>query len=210
MGIFLPRKFIPIAEDIGLILKIGKWVLNTACRDRKQWEKQGLTDIPVSINLSVKQLKNKDLDDEINFALDNNNLEPENIHFEITESFFMDNIEENIKKISELREKGFKFSIDDFGTGYSSLSYLKRLPIDMIKIDKSFISGLPGSSEDKALVKTIIVMAKELNFEIVAEGVETEEQAKFLKSQKCNVYQGYLYSMPLPNEEFIEFLKKYL
>ena len=207
-GFVSPVKFIPIAEETGIIMQIGAWVLERACMDEKHWQEMGIDDIPVSVNLSARQFRDKELIPKIEKALAVSGISPSLLHLEITESLLMDNFEETIDKVMILREKGIRFSIDDFGTGYSSLSYIKKLPISALKIDRSFIIGIPKNKEDNNLVRAIVSMAKAFDFDLVAEGVEFKEQADFLYALKCNVIQGFLYSKPLPKSEFIDFVRK--
>lgn len=206
LGFIPPLKFIPLAEESGLIVPIGSWVLETACAEMRRWHKMGLDDLTLSVNLSVNQFKDKDLIKHIKKSITNSDINPHYLHLEITESSLMEDFEQNVSKLNILREMGIKFSIDDFGTGYSSLSYLKKLPINTLKIDRSFVMDIPSDKEDSALVKTIISMAQEFGYELIAEGVESQEQANYLRSLKCDIIQGFLYSKPLPGEEFVRFV----
>lgn len=206
-GFVPPIKFIPIAEETGLIVPIGRWVLNAACAGLARWAQAGVSGIPVSVNLSVRQFRDRALAVAIDEALAASAVVPSMLHLEITESTLAENVEETIVKLKELNGRGLEFSIDDFGTGYSSLSYLKRFPIKALKIDKSFVDGIPENRENTALVKAIISMAQEFGLSVVAEGVELEEQAAFLRSIRCSIIQGYVYSPPIPENEFIAFAK---
>lgn len=195
-----PAEFIPIAEENGMIGVIGEWVLQAACRQCKEWQKAGYPAIRVSVNVSTLQFRQQELVTTIQRVLDETELDPSYLELEITESVMQD--EETIKIIMELKAKGIYISIDDFGTGYSSLSYLKRLPIDALKIDKSFIHDIYIDPTNAAIVTTIITLAKSLNLKVIAEGVETNEQLKFLKQHNCDEIQGYLIGKPVPSEQF--------
>ncbi len=207
LGFIPPANFIPLAEETGLIVPLGRWVLYQACHQSREWRNLGL-DIPVSINLSSQQMKDKSILSLVENSVRKNGLAPENLHIEITESTLMENLDKNLVVLRSIRELGCLFSIDDFGTGYSSLSYLKTLPINAIKIDRSFIDELPGDQQDAALVRAITAMARGLNLQVVAEGVETEDQLRFLTSVGCSIIQGYYYSKPIPARDFIEFTRK--
>jgi diguanylate cyclase (GGDEF)-like protein len=205
-----PDLFIPVAEETGLIVPIGKWVMEQAFRDCKAWNESGISPLFVAVNLSVRQFKDAELENDIRHAMEQTGINPEYVHLEITESSLMENLDEKSLRLRTLKDQGFRFSIDDFGTGYSSLSYLTRLPLHTLKIDKSFIRNiLSEKAEDGWVVKTIISMAHQLNLEVVAEGVETVEQLQTLRELKCDLIQGYYYSKPLPNEQFVEFVKNF-
>ena len=206
LGSIPPNKFIPVAEETGLINSIGKWVMLTACTQSRMLEEQGLPPIIVGINLSVKQLADPDLIDNINEIIKMTGINPSNLEIEITESVALNNFEDNIIILNKIKEMGIQIALDDFGTGYSSLFYLKKLPIDVLKIDKTFVHDLTADPRNMAIAKAIISMARNLKLKVIAEGVESKEQLDFLKSQKCDVYQGFLFSKPLP----IEDLKKLL
>lgn len=201
MGFIPPSTFIPLAEETGLILSIGEWVLRTACRQIKDWHDAGLPRVPVSVNLSPRQFLKKELAESIRRILEEAGLEPEWLELEITESVLMQNSETNIAVLREFKKMGIRISIDDFGTGYSSLGYLKRFPIDCLKIDQSFVRDMTTNREDAAIATAIISLAHNLDMKVIAEGIETEEQALFLRSQRCNAMQGYLFSPPLPTEQ---------
>lgn len=202
MGLVPPVKFISLAEETGAIVRIGEWVLNTACKQVKQWHDIGYEGLYVAVNLSPRQFKGADLVPTVENALKESGLPPECLKLEITESSVMDDPEGAILKMQELKSKGIGFSMDDFGTGYSSLSYLKRFPIDTLKIDRSFVADSMDNRDDKEIIKTIIAMAQNLNITTVAEGVETFEQQDFLCSQGCTMMQGYFFGKPMPDEEF--------
>ena len=208
-----PDDFIPVAEETGLILPIGNWVLREACSQMQQWrEKYSLANsLIVNVNLSARQLEQKDLVKQIARILKETKLDPACLKLEITESVIMKNAEETITKVRKLREMGVLLSIDDFGTGYSSLSYLHRFPIDTLKVDRSFVNLIGAEGEHSEIIQTIITLAYNLGMDVVAEGVETAEQLKFLRQVNCNYGQGYFYSHPVTNllaAEMIEELKR--
>lgn len=204
-GFIAPSEFIPLAEETGLIVPIGKWVLWEACNQRKAWESIGLCDVPIAVNVSVRQFEDDHLIEYISTVLDEVGLEATQLDLEITESI-MQNFENSTVILNQLKELGVLLSIDDFGTGYSSLSYLKYLPIDKIKIDKSFVDDILYHSNQGVMVKTIIDMGMNLNFTVIAEGIETVEQLSFLKENACKIGQGYLFSKPLPACEMQNYL----
>lgn len=208
LGYIPPDQFIPIAEETGSIIKIGEWVFEEACRFINKNRPLFEGGRSLSVNLSVKQFLDQSLAEKLRKLLEYYQIETHQLRLEITESCLMEQIDENIDKITQIRSLGVPISLDDFGTGYSSLAYLKRLPIDVVKIDRSFITGIPENEEDCVLVKTIINIAKEFGYQLVAEGVETSEQAEFLYRHGCEHIQGYYFSRPLPADEFIEYLKK--
>lgn len=207
-GMISPGTFIPLAEETGLILRIGDWVLRRACSQMKAWHDAGFPRVPVSVNLSPRQFVKMDLAESIQKILRETGLEPEWLELEITESVLMQNSEANIAVLRNLRNIGIRISIDDFGTGYSSLGYLKKFPIDCLKIDQSFIRDMTKSREDAAIATAIISLAHNLNMRVIAEGIETEEQAMFLRSQRCNAMQGYLFSPPVPADQCVVLLEQ--
>ncbi len=200
-GLMSPSDFIPIAEETGLIVPIGEWVLRTACAQNKVWQEAGGQKIRVSVNISAVQFQRDDFIDAVRRALDDSVLEPSALELELTESIVMNNAAKVIGQLNLLKRLGVQISIDDFGTGFSSLSYLKHFPIDTLKIDRSFIRDVPRGPKDTAITKTIIALGRRLQLNVVAEGVETEEQLQFLKSRKCAEVQGYLIGRPLSLEE---------
>lgn len=203
-----PDKFINLAEETGLIIPIGKWVLRTVCRQIKIWQDQGY-DVPkVAINLSGRQFRDKELIKDISSILNETKVAAKYISLEITESMLIDNIEKGVETLKCLSEMGIHISIDDFGTGYSSLSYLKRFPINTLKIDRSFVHDIVTDKNDHTIVTAIIAMAHSLGIDVIAEGIETKEQLRLLIAQKCNHYQGYYFSKPVPVSEMINILKK--
>jgi diguanylate cyclase (GGDEF)-like protein len=202
-GLVSPALFIPLAEETDLILPIGKWVLETACAQIKAWQNNPLTrDLVLAVNVSAKQFRQADFVDQVKATVQHHDINPKLLKLELTESMLLENIESTIATMSALNDIGVQFSLDDFGTGYSSLQYLKRLPLDQIKIDQSFMRDIATDASDKAIVITIIAIARSLGLEIIAEGVETEEQRQFLVNNGCINYQGYLFSKPVPIEQF--------
>ncbi|MEM8638177.1 MAG: EAL domain-containing protein [Cyanobacteria bacterium P01_G01_bin.54] len=200
-GPISPAQFIPIAEQSGLIQAIGAWVLRTVCLQGRVWFEQGLNFGRIAVNVAASQIKDKNFIHVVQSALEVSGLPPNCLELEVTESLVMEYAEEKIQLLNQLRQLGVQLSIDDFGTGYSSLSYLKRLPIDKLKIDQSFVRDIPKDPNDMAIAEAIIALGKALNIQIIAEGVENEKQANFLKMKGCYEAQGYLYSHPLFLEE---------
>jgi diguanylate cyclase (GGDEF)-like protein/PAS domain S-box-containing protein len=201
-GIISPARFIPLAEETGLILPLGEWVLRTACTQTKQWLDAGLPVEAVAINISSRQLQQKNIVELVAQVLAETGLAAEHLKLELTESVIMERGAQAVKILTELRDLGVRLAIDDFGTGYSSLAYLKRFPIDELKIDQSFVRDIPSDKNDMEIAATIIAMGRNLNLSIVAEGVETKEQLEFLTAHECQAYQGYLYSRPISSTEF--------
>ena len=197
LGVVSPTQFIPIAEETGAIVTIGKWVLDMALKQAKEWHDKGFDHLFIAVNLSTRQLKEPDLVETVQKIIAEVDFDPKHLKLEVTESGIMEEPEDAIAKMKQLREKGIRFSIDDFGTGYSSLSYLKRFPIDTLKIDRSFVMDSMQNRDDREIIKTIIAMAKNLNIETVAEGVETKEQQDFLKGLGCRMMQGYFFGKPM-------------
>ena len=203
LGMVSPAQFIPIAEESGLIVPIGYWVLQTACAQIKQWEGNSLTcDLVLAVNVSMRQLSEADFVSQVKTLLDQSEINSGHLKLEITESMIVRNVEATISIMLQLKSLGLKFSMDDFGTGYSSLSSIKRLPLDQLKIDQSFVRDIQHDDFDKAIVRTIIAMATSMNLDIIAEGVETEEQRHLLALKGCSNYQGYLFGKPMPIENF--------
>jgi diguanylate cyclase (GGDEF)-like protein/PAS domain S-box-containing protein len=201
LGLVGPARFIPVAEDSGLIVPLGEWVLRQACSQLKQWRDQGVQLRRMVVNLSPRQFRQKHLVQTFSRVLREAGVDPHWLGLEITENVIMENPEVAIGVLRELKELGIELSLDDFGTGYSSLSYLKRFPIDKLKIDQSFVRDLTTDTDDETMVTAIIVMAHKLNIRVVAEGVETQAQLAFLREHGCDEYQGYLFSRPLPADE---------
>lgn len=210
-GMISPVAFIPIAEETGLILPIGGWVLETACRQLKAWEGHvDLRHITLAVNVSAKQFHQDDFVQQVLSILDKTKANPTKLKLELTEGMLLQHPENVALKMSALKSKGVHFSLDDFGTGYSSLAYLKKLPIDQIKIDQSFVKDIPGDPQSCSIVLSIIALAKGLGLDVIAEGVETKLQRDFLSESGCFSYQGYLFSKPLPVEEFERLAMTYL
>jgi diguanylate cyclase (GGDEF)-like protein len=207
-GLISPAEFIPVAEDTGLIIRMGKWILKTACEQNKAWQKSGLLPRCVSVNISGKQFQKENFITTISNVLEDSSLDTRYLELEVTESVLMYNAKKTVDMLKALNERGIRLSMDDFGTGYSSFSYLKRFPLDVIKIDKSFIDDIPEKSETAAIVTAIISMAHSLNLRVVAEGVETSQQLSFLRNNECDEFQGYYFSRPLPAEEFAKLLEE--
>ena len=196
-GILLPAQFIPLAEENGLIIPIGEWVLATVCRQIREWLEMGLRAFPVAVNVSACQFRSQNFEATVAGILQETGIDPAYLELELTESAVMHDVEGAMLTLSALKSMGIHISIDDFGTGYSSLAYLKRFTIDRIKIDRSFVSNIPHSRDDNTIVIAIIAIARSLNLKVIAEGVETEEQLSFLERQGCHEIQGYLCSRPL-------------
>jgi diguanylate cyclase (GGDEF)-like protein len=209
-GMISPVEFIPVAEDTGLIVEIGRWVLREACRQNAEWQKIGLRPLRVAVNLSARQFRSGNLLDEIDTVLAETGLSVNSLELEVTESMVMDDPEEVIKLLRAIHGRGIHIALDDFGTGHSSLAYLKRFPIDCVKIDRAFIKDTPANTDDVAIAKTIVAMAQALNLSTVAEGVETAEQLELMKSLGCNQIQGYLFSRPLSADNFLDFYHKHI
>ncbi len=207
-GLVSPIQFIPLAESTGLIIPLGEWVLREACAQVKTWQEAGLGIERIGVNVAGQQIQRSDFVTTVRKALQETGLEPNCLELEVTESFIMGQSEDAINTLKELRNLGVHLAIDDFGTGYSSLSYLKRLPINKIKIDRSFVKDIPQDPDDEAITKAVIAMGKSLQLKIIAEGVETEEQLSFLKSEGCDEVQGFLYSPPVPEHDFAMLFKK--
>jgi PAS domain S-box-containing protein len=207
-GILLPEKFIHHAEETTLIIPLGEWILGSACLQGKAWQENGNPGKRVSVNISSIQFRHKNFLDTIRRVLGEACFQPHTLTLELTESIVMENAEDAIKTLHDLKNMGIHLSIDDFGTGYSSLSYLKRLPIDTLKIDRTFIRDIPMNTDSVAIVRAIIAMAQSLNLQVIAEGVETKDQMLFLKQCGCDQMQGFFFSEPLPVETFLEFCKQ--
>jgi diguanylate cyclase (GGDEF)-like protein/PAS domain S-box-containing protein len=206
MGMVSPGRFIPIAEETGLIGPIGEWVLRTVCRQIRKWQSQGL-DLAVAVNLSARQFRQKNLLDRIDSIIEESGVDRARLEFEITESAVMSNPKQTAEILRGMKQRGLSLSIDDFGTGYSSLSYLKMFPVDILKIDQSFVRDIGTATGDPRIVKAIVALAHSLDLTVVAEGVETEAQMEFLKKLHCDLAQGYFYSRPLPPDELAALLR---
>jgi diguanylate cyclase (GGDEF)-like protein/PAS domain S-box-containing protein len=208
LGMISPVDFIPILEETGLIIPVGEWVLRTACEQNRQWQMEGLPALPVAVNLSARQFSDANLAGQISTILSQTRLDPASLHLEITESVIMNNASSTYRVLDELNRLGVHLAVDDFGTGYSSLSYLKRFPIHILKIDRSFVRDITTDPDDASIVSTVITLAHSLKLKVVAEGVETEEQALFLRNKSCDIAQGYLYSKPISAEKIAVLLTK--
>jgi diguanylate cyclase (GGDEF)-like protein len=207
-GMVSPAQFIPLAEETGLILPIGQWVLDTACAQISAWQQHPLTEeLSMAVNVSARQFRQADFVAQVEASMQRHGIIPRRLKLELTESMLLEDIEEIIVTMNALKAIGVQFSLDDFGTGYSSLQYLKRLPLDQLKIDQSFVRDIVVDSSDRAIVRTIIAMAESMNISVIAEGVETEEQRQLLLEIGCSNFQGYLFSKPVPIEQFETLLK---
>lgn len=208
LGMISPAKFIPLAEETGLIMPIGEWALREACRANKSWQMQGFNPISVAVNLSPKQFRHQDIDQLVAKVLADTGLDPQYLEIEITETAVMDNVESAINRLKEIKAMGVEISIDDFGTGYTSISYLKQFSVSILKIDQSFVKGLPENPDDVAITIAVIALAHSLGIKVVAEGVETPEQLQFLADHDCDLVQGYYLSPPLPEAKILTQLTK--
>jgi diguanylate cyclase (GGDEF)-like protein len=208
-GVTMPKDFIPLAEESGLIIPIGEWVLREACRQAYAWQAAGLRPLRVAVNLSAQQFKQRNLVEMVRTALLTARLEPHYLELELTESAVMDDPERSIGILQSLSQLGVRISVDDFGTGYSSLSYLRRLPLDKLKIDSTFIREVATSRDDAAIVRAIVSLAHNLHLKVIAEGVETQDQFAFVRDLGCEQYQGYHYSAPVPNNVFVAMLREH-
>ncbi|MBI4290869.1 MAG: EAL domain-containing protein [Betaproteobacteria bacterium] len=208
MGLVPPGKFIPLAEQTGIIVPIGTWVLRTACAQNKAWQKAGLPPMTVAVNISARQFREKGLVSSIAEILGETGLDPQYLELEVTEGVIMYDSEEVVAVLNRLKSMGLKLSVDDFGTGYSSLSYLKRFPVDRLKIDQSFIQDITTNAGDAAIARAVINLGHELNLKVIAEGVETQEQLQYLRAHGCDEKQGFLFSRPLPVEDIERLLRE--
>ncbi|PWK15552.1 PAS domain S-box-containing protein/diguanylate cyclase (GGDEF)-like protein [Tumebacillus permanentifrigoris] len=208
LGFVPPDVFIPLAEEIGMIGKLGEWVLHTACEQNRRWQEQGLPPLRCAVNLSVGQFQYTNLVETVRQVLLDTQLDGRWLELEVTESIIIQDTEKVIDMLLELKEFGIEISIDDFGTGYSSLRYLQRLPIDTLKIDRSFVKDIDSPEADEAAIaRAVILLAHSLGLRVIAEGVETEVQLDFLRSENCDAIQGYLFSRPVPAEQFAELVR---
>ena len=207
-GIISPLRFIGLAEESGLIVAIGEWVLQTACRQNKAWQDAGLAPVTISVNVSPRQFEEKRLVERVALALQESGLDPATLELEVTESLIMRDLAQSVDKMRELEAMGISLSIDDFGTGYSSLSALKSFPIARLKIDKSFVSELADNADDQAIAMAVISLGHKLNLRVIAEGVETEQQCNFLRDNDCDEMQGYLFSPPVPASRIFSLLEE--
>ena len=203
----LPSRYISVAEETGLIGAIGDWVLMETCIQGKKWLDSGLKPITLAVNLSPQQFHHKDITATVSRTLEETEFPARLLELELTETILIKREQDAVEKMHLLREQGIRLAIDDFGTGYSSLSYLKRFPLDVLKIDKSFVDDIPEHRDDMEIANTVIAIGHTLGFKVLAEGVETREQLEFLKKQGCDLYQGFLMSPPLPADEFEKLLQ---
>lgn len=208
-GFISPAEFIPIAEETGIIIEIGEWVLNQACRQAVEWSNQGLTDLKFAVNVSARQFRDNSFPQLVQSVLKSTGLNPENLIIEITEGVLIGDTERTSDLLFKIKTTGAMLSIDDFGTGYSSLSYLKTFPIDELKIDRSFIVDVPQEEDSSAIVRAIVAMSKGLGLKVVAEGVETAAQLAFLKGLECDIIQGFYYARPMPADEFLTYYRSH-
>ena len=207
-GLIAPMEFIPLAEEIGLIVPIGEWIMHSACKQIRVCQENGFPSMCVTVNISGIQLKQKNFIETVVKALNDNHLDPQYLELELTESILVESLEKAIRILNELKSLGVRISIDDFGTGYSSLNYLKRLPIDILKIDRSFVKDIFIDPGNEAIIKAIVTLARSLNLEVIAEGVETAQQMAYLHELGCDKMQGYLFSPPLPTDSLMKLLKE--
>jgi len=207
-GMIAPDRFIAIAEETGLIVPIGEWVLKEACRQLRTWLDAGVPPLRMAVNLSARQLGNAELLTTVSEALAESGIPPQLLELEITESAIMEKPEEAIKVLQALKQRGIKLAVDDFGTGYSSLAYLKLFPIDHLKIDRSFVRDIERDPDDAAIAISTIALAHSLGLKVVAEGVETRDQLMLLQRNGCDEVQGFLFSRPLPEPAALAFLKR--
>jgi EAL domain-containing protein (putative c-di-GMP-specific phosphodiesterase class I) len=207
LGTVSPAQFIPLAEDTGLIVAIGKWVLRTACEQNVAWRARGAPPIVMSVNLSPRQFKDPAFLNDMAAILAETGMAPELLELEITESMIMQHVDIAAEKAAAMKKLGVGLAIDDFGTGYSSLSQLKRFPIDTLKIDRAFVRDIPESADDTAITKAVVSLGKALGVRVVAEGVETEAQYRFLRDNGCDEMQGFYFSKPCHPDAFAELLK---
>lgn len=206
-GLVSPNDFIPLAEDTGLILPLGQWVLETACDQLAAWSKRpDMADLTLAVNVSARQFGLPNIVDLVLELVHRVGVPAHKLKLELTESLLLENTDAVIEKMLTLKAQGIGFSLDDFGTGYSSLAYLKRLPLDQLKIDRSFVCEVLSDANDAAIARTVVALGMSLGLAVIAEGVETEAQRAFLASNNCYAYQGFLFSRPLPLDRFEEFV----
>jgi len=206
-GLVLPAQFVPIAEDCGLIIQIGRWVLREACTQARAWQNAGLPPLPIAVNVSAVEFRDRDFVEGVRRILLETGLEARYLELEVTEGVLMEDAEFTASALQELKTMGVHLAVDDFGTGYSSLSYLRQFPIDVLKIDESFIRQITSDPDDSSIVSAIIHMGKSLKHLVIAEGIETQEQRAYLQTQRCTEGQGYLFSRPLAAAQFAHLLQ---
>ncbi|HET7774924.1 MAG TPA: bifunctional diguanylate cyclase/phosphodiesterase, partial [Azospira sp.] len=205
LGLVPPLRFIPVAEDSGLIVPIGEWVLREACRQNREWQNLGMPACPVAVNISALQFRQPEFENSVIQALENSGLPADSLELELTESMMLHQGDAVVALLDRLKERGVRLSIDDFGTGYSSLVYLKRLPLDKLKIDQAFVRDIVSDPDDAAITATIIQMAHSLGLDVIAEGVETEAELAFLQAHDCRAAQGYYFARPIPADEALAY-----
>jgi EAL domain-containing protein (putative c-di-GMP-specific phosphodiesterase class I) len=205
-GLVPPSQFVPIAEDCGLIIQIGSWVLREACRQARAWQDAGLPLVPITVNVSAVEFRDKGFVESVRRTLSETGLQARYLGLELTEGVLMEDAESTASVLQELKAMGVHLAVDDFGTGYSSLSYLRQFPIDVLKIDQSFVNQITADPDDSSIVSAIINMGKSLKHLVVAEGIETQEQRAYLQAQSCAEGQGYLFSRPLAAAQFAQLL----
>ncbi|HSW93864.1 MAG TPA: bifunctional diguanylate cyclase/phosphodiesterase [Gammaproteobacteria bacterium] len=203
MGLITPSRFIPLAEETGLIMPIGEWVLREACQTNQAWQTEGYEPISIAVNLSAKQFQHPNIAELVKTILSESGMDPKYLELEITETAVMEDVEAAITKLNDIKKMGVQISIDDFGTGYTSISYLKKFPINGLKIDQSFIKDIPENANNTAITSAIIALAHTLGMKVVAEGVETAGQLQYLTDNKCDIVQGYYLSRPLPEQKIV-------
>jgi EAL domain-containing protein (putative c-di-GMP-specific phosphodiesterase class I) len=208
LGLIPPLDFIPLLEETGLIMPVGQWILESACQQGVNWQQQGIPLLKVNVNVSAVQFLQKGIIHQVSSAIELSGLKPQLLDLEITESLLINDTANSLKTLDALNELGVALSVDDFGTGYSSLSYLKRIPIETLKIDKSFIRDIAIDTDDAAIVDAICSLSRSLRLNVIAEGVETHEQLGLLRNLGVGTVQGYLLSRPLPATELTEILRK--
>jgi diguanylate cyclase (GGDEF)-like protein/PAS domain S-box-containing protein len=208
LGVINPVDFIPLAEETGFIVPLGKWILHTACRQNRIWQDAGHPHLRVAVNISGHQFKHPGFLEMVDSTLAETGLAPENLELELTESVMMDNVDEAVRTMNALKERGIYLALDDFGTGYSSLSYLKHFPIDRIKIAQSFVCDITTDPDNAAIIETIIALARSLDLQLIAEGVETKEQLHSLQEKQCHEMQGFYFARPLGEREFSTYLSQ--
>jgi EAL domain-containing protein (putative c-di-GMP-specific phosphodiesterase class I) len=208
LGLVPPMQFIPLAEETGLIVPIGKWVIRAACLQSIAWQNQGLPPLRMAVNLTARQFYDRNLLSDLKTILAETGMDPSLLELEINEALLMSDVEKTLHIMTALKSIGVRFAIDDFGIGYSSLSMLKQFPLDTIKIDRSFIRGVRNEPEEKDVTKAIIMMGKTLSLTVVAQGVETAEQVDFLRQNACDELQGFYFNKPVPGEQVADLLKK--
>jgi EAL domain-containing protein (putative c-di-GMP-specific phosphodiesterase class I) len=210
LGMVAPARFIAIAEETGLIVPIGRWVLKTACAQNVAWQRDGLPPLCTAVNLSARQFADENFLPDLAAALEESGMQPELLEIEISEGLVMKHPEHGIKALTAIKQMGVRIAIDDFGVGYSLLAQIKRFPIDTLKVDRSFIRDLAENAENRSITEAIIAMGKTLSLTVVAEGVETQEQQAFLSDHACDAMQGFYFSKPIPHDEFASFMRQRL